>query len=92
MKVPVTTTSTSLQGLGWEELKVLLNKWGNFKWDITLQNLWTVDVYVENYFDAKVAEGYKFLWGNYMTVSLDNIGTFNMIADGAGADVRLLIS
>jgi hypothetical protein len=92
MKVPVTTTSTSLQALLWEEWKVLLNKWGDFKWEITLQNLWTVDVYVENVFPAVSTSGYKFLWGNYMTLNLANIDKFNMLAAWAGADVRFLIS
>ena len=92
MKVPVTTTSTSLKSLLWEELTVLLNQWGEFKWDITLQNLWTVDIYVENYFPAISTGWYKFLWWNYMTINLANIATFNMLAAWAWADVRFLIS
>jgi hypothetical protein len=92
MKVPVTTESQSLKALLWEELKVLLSKWGNFKWEITLQNLWIIDVFVENYFDAADNSGYKFLSWNYLTVTLENIATFNMKAQAVWADVRFLIS
>jgi len=91
MRITVGTSSQSLvEILGSEYGNITQDKENQF-YKLTLQNLWLVDIYIENGWEATVETGYMLKKGNEVEITTKYINKLYLVSDGATNDnIRII--
>ena len=91
MRITVGTESKSLpEILGWEYQSFTSDKENQF-YKLTLQNLWSVDIFIENGSHASVDTGYMLKTGNEVEITTKYINKLHLVSQGAENDnIRII--
>lgn len=82
MKITVKTTATKLPDLLWGKRYTRLTDDKEIKfYRFTIQNLWKINVYIENWEDATIDEWYKLLPWNEVEIKSNNINKISFISE-----------
>lgn len=93
MKITVTTTSTSLEALLVNEVNRISSVANTYDRLVSIQNLGTVDIYLESFWAAAVATWFKIIAWNQADVHVNNMEQLFLIADTTpNTDVRVIIT
>lgn len=82
MKITVTTTAKKLPALlWWKRYDRLTEDKEELFYRFTIQNLWKINIFIENWEDATVDEWYKIFPWNAVEIKTNNINRISLIAE-----------
>lgn len=92
MLISVPTTATRLPALLWGKRYARLTQDKEILfYRFTIQNLWKINVFIENWEDATVDEWYKLHPWNEVEIKTNNINLISFIAeDKANDNIRII--
>ena len=82
MRITIGTESKALPQILWSEYQSFTADKENQFYKLTVQNLWEVDIFIENWNHASVETGYMLKKGNEVEITTKYINKLYLVSDG----------